>query len=161
MFWGIGDLINQFRHAVLNLPSLEVRQASSLMIDEKVPHTYCWSPSLVPKPSDWPHYVDVPGYFFSNLGANYSSSSNELLRFLGLSVESNNDTKNVSPPVFIGFGSISGHDSQRLLKVVLDALAKVEYRALLSGFDINTADLPETIFKIGDVPYDWLFQHGE
>ena len=55
MWLGIGDLVNKFRRNVLDLPSLHMRQAISMMVDEKVPHTYCWSRSVVPKPSDWPY----------------------------------------------------------------------------------------------------------
>ncbi|CAF4991967.1 unnamed protein product, partial [Rotaria sp. Silwood1] len=49
---GIRDLINDFRKNILGLSTLHTRQAVRLMIDEHVPHTYCWSPSLVPKPTD-------------------------------------------------------------------------------------------------------------
>ncbi len=30
----------------------------------KVPFMYCWSPGVGPKPSDWPRFIDVVGYFF-------------------------------------------------------------------------------------------------
>jgi UDP:flavonoid glycosyltransferase YjiC (YdhE family) len=161
MWLGIGDLINKFRHTLLGLSSLQLHEGISIMIDENIPFAYCWSPSLVPKPSDWPYYIDVSGYFFLDLAASYTTPPDDLLRFLGLSSGLNSHTKEISPPIFIGFGSVTGHDSQRLLKIVLDALMQTGYRALLAGFDIDTDDLPETIFKIDDVPYDWLFQYGE
>jgi UDP:flavonoid glycosyltransferase YjiC (YdhE family) len=161
MWLGIGDLINKFRRTTLDLPSLHIRQATSIMIDEKIPYTYCWSPSLVPKPPDWPYYIDVSGYFFLDLATKYTTPPKDLLAFLGLDSSSNTHTSEMSPPIFIGFGSITGHDSHRLLKIVLHALMQTGYRALLSGFDIDTDHLPKTIFKIDDVPYDWLFQHGK
>lgn len=161
MWAGIGDLINEFRQDVLGLPTLHVGQAVSVLIDEKVPFTYCWSPSLVSKPLDWPSYIDVSGYFFLDLAKDYVESNDELLRFLGLSPTLNDRTREISPPIFIGFGSITGHDSRRLLKLVLEALDQTGYRAILSGFDVNANDLPETVFTIDDIPYDWLFQHGE
>ena len=34
----------------------------------QVPFSYCWSPSLVAKPSDWDEHIDVTGYFFLNEG---------------------------------------------------------------------------------------------
>ena len=161
MWAGIGDLINEFRQDVLDLPTLHVGQATAVLIDEEVPFTYCWSPSLVSRPLDWPSYIDVSGYFFLNLAKDYVESNDNLLRFLGLPSTSNDHTRKMSPPIFIGFGSITGHDSRRLLKLVLEALNQTGYRAILSGFDVNANDLPETVFKIDDIPYDWLFQHGE
>ncbi|UJR11180.1 hypothetical protein I4U23_015361 [Adineta vaga] len=159
MWLGIGDLINKFRRTILHLPSLHMREVISMMTDEKVPYTYCWSPSLVPKPSDWPFYIDVSGYFFLDLAKNYTSPPTDLLVFLDLHSESKNDKRDKSPPIFIGFGSITGHDSHRLLNIILEALMQTGYRALLSGFDVDSMHLPETILKIDDIPYDWLFQH--
>ncbi|CAF0947201.1 unnamed protein product [Adineta steineri] len=145
---GMGDLINEFREQTLHLPGLHNRQAIRMMIDEHVPHTYCWSPSLVPKPSDWPEYIDVCGFFFLDLATNYQPPE-DLLHFLNAG----------DPPIYIGFGSITGHDSSRLLKIVLEALKVTGYRALLSGLANENDCLPENIFKIGNCPHDWLFQH--
>ena len=144
------DLINEFRKDVLGLSGLHTRQAVRLMIDERVPFTYCWSPALVHKPADWPDYINVSGFFFLDLATNYKPSD-DLLRFLQAG----------DPPIYIGFGSITGNDSDRLLKVVLEALAQTEYRALLSGFDDCDNDLPSNVLKISDVPHGWLFQHGK
>ena len=161
MWLGIGDLINKFRRNILDLPSLHMRQAITMMIDEKVSHTYCWSSSIVPKPVDWPYYVDVSGYFFLDYDKKKFQLPKDLLDFLGLSSNDQEIKRDLSPPVFIGFGSITGHDSDRLLQVILNALEQTKLRALLSGFDIQSDDLPKTIFKIDDIPYDWLFQYGK
>ena len=65
------------------------------------------------------------------------------------------------PPIYIGFGSITGHDSRRILGIVIDALIQTGYRALLSGLASDTDQLPPNIFRIGNVPHDWLFQYGK
>ena len=145
----MGDLINAFREETLRLPALNNRQAVGMMIDEYVPHTYCWSPSLVSKPSDWADHLDVCGFFFLDLATNYQPPE-DLLHFLHAG----------QPPIYIGFGSITGHDSTRLLKIVLDALKATGYRALLSGLANENDVLPENIFRIGNCPHDWLFEHG-
>jgi UDP:flavonoid glycosyltransferase YjiC (YdhE family) len=154
------DLANDFRRDTLDLPSLHTRQAVRILIDERVPHTYCWSPSLVPRPDDWPLHNNVAGFFFLNTDTNSFKPPDALVDFLGLNKDKNND-KNLSPPIYIGFGSITGNDSHRLLQIILGALARTGYRALLSGFDKENDDLPDHIFKIGDTPHDWLFQHGK
>ena len=129
------------------------------MIDEKVPHTYCWSPSLVPKPHDWGTHIDVSGFFFLDLGTAYTNPPEDLVNFLGLNDDNDNKEK-LPPPIYIGFGSIAGHDSRRILGVVIDAINETGYRAVLSGLATDTDQLPSNIFKIGNVPHDWLFQHG-
>lgn len=154
------DLVNDFRRETLKLPALHTRQATFLMIDERVPYTYCWSPSLVPKPKDWADHISVSGFFFLKKDATAPTKQpDDLLKFLGL--HSQTKDRHLSPPVYIGFGSITGHDSTRLLKVVLEALEQTGNRALLSGLAKDDDRLPETVFKIGSVPHDWLFQHGQ
>ena len=151
------DIVNSFRQEKLGLPALHTRQATFLMIDERVPYTYCWSPALVPKPRDWASHINVSGFFFLDKDATAATTQPKALRdFLGIG-----HTQSLSPPVYIGFGSITGHDSVRLLQVVLEALAETGDRALLSGLATDEDRLPETIFKIGSVPHDWLFQHGK
>lgn len=161
MWIGIGGLINDFRQNTLDLPSIHPWQAPSIMTDEKVPHTYCWSPSLVPKPADWPFYIDVSGFFFLDIPPNKIEPPADLLAFLGLQSKFDSHAVDVSTPIFIGFGSITGHDSRHLLKIILAALAQTGYRALLTGFDTDDERLPKTIFKVGNISHDWLFQHGE
>jgi UDP:flavonoid glycosyltransferase YjiC (YdhE family) len=154
------DIVNDFRKETLSLPSLHTRQATFLMIDERVPYTYCWSPSLVPKPKDWADHINVSGFFFLKKDATADAKQpDDLLKFLGL--HRHRKDEYLSPPIYIGFGSITGHDSVRLLKVVLEALEQTGYRALLSGLAKDDDKLPETVFKIGSVPHDWLFQHGQ
>ena len=146
---GMRNVINDFRKDVLGLAPLHTRQAIRIMMDEHVPHTYCWSPSLVPKPADWPNYIDVSGFFFLDLASNYKPPV-DILDFL----------KAGDPPIYIGFGSITGHDAKRLLEVVLEALKTTGYRALLCGFNIDQDKLTDKILKIENCPHDWLFQHG-
>ena len=65
------------------------------------------------------------------------------------------------PPIYIGFGSIRGHDSERITRKVLRALTETGYRALLSGFKVEESQLPPNVLKIDNCPHDWLFQHGK
>ncbi|CAF1210538.1 unnamed protein product [Adineta steineri] len=152
---GLRDIINNFRKKTLGLSTLNTSQAINMLNDERVPHTYCWSPSLVSKPDDWGAHINVSGFFFLDLGTAYTNPPQDLLDFLQL----NDDKSKLSLPIYIGFGSIAGHDSRRILKVVIDAVNLTGYRVLLSGLATDTDHLPSNIFKIGNVPHDWLFQH--
>ncbi|CAF2683629.1 unnamed protein product [Rotaria sp. Silwood2] len=160
---GLRDIMNDFRKKTLGLRELHIRQAANALIDECVPHTYCWSPSLVAKPNDWGSHIDVSGFFFLNLGTAYTNPPRDLLEFLGINNDGNSNGRKLPPPppppIYIGFGSITGHDSRRILRIVVDALTETGYRALLSGLATDTDQLPSNIFKIGNVPHDWLFQY--
>ncbi|CAF0759870.1 unnamed protein product [Adineta ricciae] len=156
---GMRDIVNSFRKKTLGLRELHVRQAINVLIDESVPHTYCWSPSLVAKPKDWGAHIDVSGFFFLNLGSSYTNPPDDLLRFLGINHDGTCIGDSIVPPIYVGFGSITGHDSRRILKVVIDAAEQTECRVLLSGLAVDTDRLPPDIFRIGNVPHDWLFQY--
>lgn len=53
----LGDLINAWRKGSLNLDPVPATEGPNLLKTLKVPFTYCWSPALVPKPSDWGSHI--------------------------------------------------------------------------------------------------------
>src|SRR5690554_475619 len=46
------SMFNDFRQKTLELPSLGIG-GGRICYDRKVRTLYCWSPSVLPKPSDW------------------------------------------------------------------------------------------------------------
>lgn len=62
-------------------------------------------------------------------------------------------------PVCVGFGSMAGRDPQRMTEIVVDAFQQAEVRGIIvTGWGgLNPNHLPKTIFKIDNIPYDWLF----
>jgi len=58
MMWqGIGDIVNRWRSRSLDLEPITESDGPKLLEKLAVPHTYCWSPALVPRPSDWPEHI--------------------------------------------------------------------------------------------------------
>ena len=53
----LGGVINDFRRTKLGLEPLNVRSGPGIVDRLKVPWTYCFSPELVPKPSDWQNHI--------------------------------------------------------------------------------------------------------
>jgi sterol 3beta-glucosyltransferase len=49
----LGDVINGWRVKDLKLEPLAAAVGPDVVSILKIPHTYCWSPALVPKPADW------------------------------------------------------------------------------------------------------------
>lgn len=84
-----------------------------LFTDLKVPFTYCWSPALIPRPSDWGDYITISGFFFLSLASSYKPEP-ALQDFLDAG----------PPPVYIGFGSIVVDDPEALTKMVFAAVKK-------------------------------------
>ncbi|CAF4423803.1 unnamed protein product [Rotaria sp. Silwood2] len=143
---GLGTTINNFRENVLQLPRLRREEAHLMMSDN--PHTYCWSPSFVPKPTDWGSDIDVCGFFFLDDAANYQPPQ-ELTNFLN----------NGNPPIYIGFGSVVGYNRHRLFRIVRDALEITGRRAVVSdSLATDDIELPANIFRCGPCSHKWLFQ---
>ncbi|KAI5917397.1 hypothetical protein F4810DRAFT_696485 [Camillea tinctor] len=151
MTWqGLGDLVNQWREKVLGLEPVHLTDAPSLLKQLEVPFTYCWSPSLIPKPKDWGSNIDVCGFFFRDPPA-YTPPS-DLEKFL---------KAGSSTPIYIGFGSIVVGDPDRLMTMVIKAVKTLGVRAIISkGWSkLTAAENDPNIFFIGDCPHEWLFQH--
>ncbi|ODA80483.1 hypothetical protein RJ55_03441 [Drechmeria coniospora] len=152
MTWqGLGDVVNRFRETTLHLPPLSFLHAPGLLTRLKVPHTYCWSPALIPKPNDWRDHIDVAGFFFLNLASSFTPDSH-LAAFLNAG----------PPPIYIGFGSIVVDDPVAMTRIIFDAIRRTGLRALVSkGWgDLGADDVgvPEGVHMLGDVPHDWLFE---
>ncbi|KAF7592157.1 hypothetical protein BBP40_000644 [Aspergillus hancockii] len=147
---GIGDLINQFRRFELGLEQLDAMRAPSLIHRLRVPFTYLWSPSLLPKPPDWQGHIGVTGFSFLPANAGYIPPQ-DLSDFLEAG----------PPPIYIGFGSIVVNDPNALTKTILDAVEITGQRALISkgwgGLGAEAINRPD-VFFLGSCPHDWLFQ---
>lgn len=140
---------NDFRVKTLGLPP-KGRFARSMIKTngEPVPVLYAYSAHLVPRPADFPPEVHVTGFWFLEHTPPWQPPR-ELLAFLEAG----------PPPVYVGFGSMSGNTGAERGKVVVEALQKSGHRGLLaSGWGgLQTNDLPENIFLIDAAPHDWLF----
>jgi UDP:flavonoid glycosyltransferase YjiC (YdhE family) len=112
------------------------------------PMLSAYSPSIIPHPPDWPENIHVTGYLFLDSQADWQPSA-ELNAFLEAG----------DPPVYIGFGSMSGRNPEQLAKLVSEALVKSGQRGfLLTGWGGLRADLvPDNVFVADAVPHNWLF----
>ncbi|GAB1739774.1 hypothetical protein NU219Hw_g4711t1 [Hortaea werneckii] len=148
MTWqGLGDVINDWRRG-LDLEPIPIMEGPTLVETLKIPHTYCWSSALVPKPKDWPGHIDVSGFLFRD-PPDYKPPK-DLQAFLDAG----------QPPIYIGFGSIVLDDAKEMSSLIIDAVHSCGIRAVVSrGW--SRLDGPEQadIFWLEDCPHEWLFQH--
>ncbi|NET48322.1 MAG: glycosyltransferase family 1 protein [Merismopedia sp. SIO2A8] len=115
----------------------------------KIASMHAYSPSVLPRPTDWPTRATVTGYWFLN--EPHFLPPNELTRFLD----------DGEPPIYVGFGSIFGLDPISKTKTIIEGVRQSGARAILAsgwgGLDLKEFDLPDNILAIEKAPHDWLF----
>ncbi|WYZ35207.1 hypothetical protein EsH8_I_001483 [Colletotrichum jinshuiense] len=142
---GLGDVINEWRRTI-DLEEVPFSEGPVLAETQKIPFTYCWSPALVPKPIDWPAYIDVCGFFFRE-PPQYTPPP-DLANFL----------KNGPTPIYIGFGSIVIDNPEEMTRTLVEAVRATGVRAIISkGWsNLGGIDSDDVLF-LGDCPHEWLF----
>jgi UDP:flavonoid glycosyltransferase YjiC (YdhE family) len=125
-----------------NLRTLRRRQ------EQRWPTFHGFSPSVVPRPADWPRSHRVVGYWWPTRPAGWRPPA-DLVRFLDAG----------PPAVFVGFGSMAPGSGDRLAGPVLAAVRAAGVRAVVqAGWSGLTVDPPaHDVMSIGEVPHDWLF----
>lgn len=107
-----------------------------------------YSPTVIPHPQDWRGNVHITGYWFQEDACKWQPPL-ELETFL----------REGEPPVYVGFGSMSGRDPKRYAQLVIEALAKSGKRGVLAvgwgGMDVM--EVPAQIFALDSAPHGWLF----
>ena len=139
---------NKMRNELLGLPRLPFLGPSARQL-ERTPLYYAFSPSVVPRPADWPDRIHVTGFWFSDPPPGWTPPS-DLVAFL----------ESGPSPVYVGFGSMPSGSAEDTLKLILKALELSHQRGiLLSGWagigDVRK--LPEYAFGVESVPHSWLF----
>lgn len=113
-----------------------------------IPVIHGFSNLVVARPDDWPQTASICGYWHTKDTESYELSV-ELSAFLSAG----------SSPVYVGFGSMTGRDPERLANIVIEALQSAGLRGILAtGWGgMNVKALPESIFAVDQVPHSWLF----
>lgn len=128
---------NEARGAVMGLPPRRKPWTNQPML-------YGISPSLLPKPADWPSNAHICGQWLRPVQD--WDPPRSLKEFLGAG----------DAPIYIGFGSMVGFDRDALLNSIV---AAVPGRALFYPGWSGTQglQLPNNFLVIDDTPHDWLF----
>jgi UDP:flavonoid glycosyltransferase YjiC (YdhE family) len=137
--------VDRWRQETLGLAPLPWR--TELQALRRLPHLFGYSPSVLPKPWDWAPWVHVTGFWFLDQVDSYVPPP-ELAAFLEAG----------EPPVAVGFSSQVSNEARRISAAMVEALRLSGRRGILiSGFGgLRGIELPDTIFRIDSVPYDWL-----
>ncbi|MEW6379212.1 MAG: glycosyltransferase [bacterium] len=148
-FWQLfRQQFNQWRQETLNLPPLTLSSPYSRQKKQPIPFLYGYSPSVVPKPPDWPSWLHVTGYWFLDSAPEWQPSE-DLAAFLAEG----------PPPVYIGFGSMIDRNAKSVTHMALEALVQSGQRGILQAgwTGLGETELPDGVFRIETSPHDWLF----
>ncbi|XSG83403.1 MAG: glycosyltransferase [Methyloligella sp. ZOD6] len=109
---------------------------------------HAYSRYLAPRPDDWTERERITGYWFLDQVGHFQPPP-ALERFLASG----------PPPVYVGFGSMPAADVKRQTKTVIKGLKLAGMRGVLAtgwgGLDPVPTD---GIYRLEEVPHDWLFQ---
>ena len=109
------------------------------------PILYGVSPSILPRPRDYPTNTYVCGQWVPP--APEWAPSQDLVDFLAAG----------EPPVYLGFGSMAGLVQPGLLKELTAALAGRRVLFYPGWSNVTAAELPPGFFVVRDTPHYWLF----
>lgn len=149
VFWqSMRGVVNSVRKSVLELPRAAFWGTAGRPTRSDDLALYGYSPSLLPKPRDWPGNIHVTGYWFHDAGQNWSPPES-LTAFLEAGPK----------PVSVGFGSMSTRDAEATSRLVLEAAERAGQRViLLSGWGgLGQSQLPDWAHCVESVPHSWLF----
>lgn len=143
-----GRITNRFRQEVLGYPPQSRQENQALFYKLLTLHGF--SQHVVPRPADWPPHFHITGFWFWDEDEGWQPPI-ALQRFLEAG----------EPPVYIGFGSMTGRNAQATTELVVNAVQQTGKRAiLLSGWaGLGNGRLPSTIFQLETAPHTWLFPH--
>jgi sterol 3beta-glucosyltransferase len=143
----IKGVVNECRRDVLGLKPLPESFYRHLDVSS-MPVVYGFSPTLLPRPSDWGDWLQVSGHWFLDDQSDWRPPE-DLVRFL----EAGN------PPVYVGFGSMVDAQIENATRSVLGALSRSGQRGILLGGwgGLGAGNLPQTVLRLESVPHGWLF----
>ena len=144
-WWLFKPSFNAMRTTALSLPP--ERTPFRTQMSRPYPVIHGFSRHVVPRPADWGDNLKLSGYWF--LDDTDWEPPSALLDFLAAGRK----------PVYLGFGSMTNRDAEKVTNIMLAAVRQSGERAvLLSGWaGIGNSDLPDTIYKIDNAPHSWLF----
>ncbi len=157
-----GSVINRRSYAFMRrlsmsffrsqLNRMEIRTSKKELnrsfMEEKVIYTI--ADSLYPEMDEWPDHVRVVGYLERDKTIHWTPPG-ELDSFL----------EKYPEPLFITFGSMTNPDPEGKTKFILDTLKNTGIPAIINtaagGLIKPEKDLPDHVFFVSDIPYDWIF----
>jgi UDP:flavonoid glycosyltransferase YjiC (YdhE family) len=143
--------MNNFRTQTLGLPALDLNSYYKRL--HAMPTVNGFSRFVVPPARDWEENVYTAGYWF--LEESGWTPPKELVQFLEAG----------TPPVYVGFGSMTGSDPAGTVKLIADVLNRLGLRGVIPAHwgttTFSQVDLPAHLYALDKIPHRWLFPRME
>lgn len=141
--------LSEARRDLLGLNARPISAAPFAVGGRALPSIAAVSPSVVPRPADWPAAAHQTGFWFAGDDGGWRPDP-ALTAFLSAG----------DPPLYVGFGSMPFHDPEGSARTLLAALGKSGTRAVVgrgwSGFDPRGAG-SGAVHAIDQAPFARLF----
>ncbi|MEV4319877.1 nucleotide disphospho-sugar-binding domain-containing protein [Actinocrispum sp. NPDC049592] len=141
----LDGLVKQFC-VQLGLPPLGLAKVRRQMLESDFEIRHGYSPVLLPRPRDWRPGIEVDGYWWPERLPGWTPPAG-LVDFLAAG----------PPPVFVGFGSMSLADGDRLSDIVSTVVRRTGMRAVVQAGWSGLTATGDDVLTIDTVPHDWLF----
>lgn len=144
----IGKIHNRFRREVLRLPAQSRRENDGRLRRMLVAQGI--SSHVVPHPPDFPPNIHTTGFWFLDDDRDWTPPP-KLAEFL----------RTGAPPVYIGFGSMTGHNPEAMTRTLTQAVVQSKQRTILqTGWaNLGSEELPPEIFLLDSAPHNRLFSY--
>lgn len=145
LFGVFSEVTNAFRAELDQRPFTVASYYGGL---RDVPTVHGYSAHVVPRPADWPDNQHITGYWFLDEEEGWAPPP-DLLAFLEAG----------PPPIYVGFGSATASDAQRVTEMIIAALAQSGQRGVISqGWaGLHAHDVPASVYLLQAAPHSWLF----
>jgi len=147
LLWNVARDVDRILRERLELPAQS--RAGAIRRQLATPVVHGFSPSVTPPPADWPAHQRVAGYWFLDEDPGWTPPP-ALETFLAAG----------PPPVYVGFGSMTGSDPAQAVAMIRGALRAAGQRGVIStgwsGADADAASGDE-VFALESAPHAWLF----
>jgi len=141
------SLFNRLRRSVLDLPDLPRTTPERRKRAQQIPLLYGFSPSVVPKPHDWPEWAHVTGYWYLDTKQDWRPPA-DLVDFLDAGPR----------PIYLELGSLTVLVQGTIVKA-LRGLMETGCRVVVDprGTDLRGLTLSDNIYVITkSVPHSWI-----
>lgn len=137
--------VQRLRHATLGLPKWPWYGPARQMLRQRTPLLVAVSPTVVPRPRDWPDFIHLTGFWYLDVADSYEPPAH-LLRFIEAD----------EPPVYVGFGSMAGFDPLATAELLVEALGGRRAIIAAGWGGLTSRALPDNVLCIEAAPHDWL-----
>ena len=144
IWWISAAVTNRYRTEV----GLEPHTAATFgRVNRHAPAVLGFSRHVVPRPPDWPVGVEPTGYWFLDEAEGWIPPA-DLVAFLEAG----------APPVYVGFGSVSGPGASGAFALIAEAARVAGRRVVIaSGWGGRPeGGMPSHVYTIASAPHRWL-----